>query len=487
MIRCHALGRSHGLPIAADVFHLLFVSLDNARRSEEGLAFAQRSLDDAVDDASNAGLALQPLLLGLLDSLARHPRPRSARVAAQHLRSSLQPIVSTACGGCAVWGDESQSWVVDGGCRVAVIDAVALAYPRVFDVLLESYDAVMIPFTAVRAMLRRLETEPPNSPGATSVLTALDALMQAQLKPPPMVSARGGRGPPQQAGAGPVQVMPFIHHLSALELIAPDTTDATVGTRSVAESDAGALRSLLDAASAAGRGDGAGGVLPAPRYCVLPGAASLEEHSALRGEGSVAPPGGSGSGFFSAQPPIVASSSQKRQQPRKGDAKPRASQPSPTITANSHAAAVALLLKRLNPDADVTVLCGHHGLPYCKAAGVECISFRDFIYSRRGRTGAHGKLPSDADAARRLVSGGGSLSLAPSASVPSDAALASREDASRSSSLALAATSPASATPASSRRAVVADFSDYQLDDEDDAATTPAMREAERTARTMPS
>jgi hypothetical protein len=214
-IRCVDLARQHGLPVSDAVYFALLHSLDLARRSDEGLAFAQKLMDDAVNDPSNLGLSLSPLLTALTDSLALHPDPEVALLAATRRSSvvaaSLRPVVSSATAGCAVWGDESQAWIVEAGTRVGVlsVDVLEMMHSgRVVDVLLSKFDAIMVPFTSVRVLVQKLEKEPNHSPRAAQMTKALHLLRRLQVLENP-----------NKSGTGFAHVLPFIHHLKSLNYL----------------------------------------------------------------------------------------------------------------------------------------------------------------------------------------------------------------------------------------------------------------------------
>lgn len=383
-IECLELARKHGLPVVADVYRRLFASLDLAGRSQECVAFAEKFMDDAITDCTNGGLALQPMLLGLADSLACHPSPgrEALPVAEEILKPALLPIVATATAGCATWGDVTQSWVVEAGCRVVVVDAAVLMAPSFEELLLATlqpqhvssypsssslpaFDVIMVPFTAVRALLRKIESEPPASPAALSAKRAVRRLRQLQQTlEAPIITRRDGTV--EQVGAGPVQVMPFVHHLRALQFL----LDEFAGVENE-EASARQMERLLALTSDPSETEGT----------------KQRRHDAARDSFHL---------VAEAEETVQSANLQQPKHnpdPSHGDNRPRRiarnggrtnkNKPVSTLTA-AHPAAVALMLARLNPDARVTVVCGHDvSHQFCLDAGVKCLHFRDVVAKMR--------------------------------------------------------------------------------------------------------
>lgn len=233
-IKCIEIAREQGLPIQAQVYRNLFTALDKTHRSDEALAFARKCIDDAVIDSSNTGLSLQPMLAGYLDTLAFPANAEAALLAARHMRSALQPVIASSTVGCGVWGDETQSWVVEKGTRVAVIDEGTLleaARGEMHITLLSQFDAVMVPFSLVMGVLKKLESEANHSKKAQEYTKVLNVLRHLQ-----MLEGRSSSSNDRSGGGNPpVQVLPFVHHLKALQYLEPNEDQVAAHRKVVLE------------------------------------------------------------------------------------------------------------------------------------------------------------------------------------------------------------------------------------------------------------
>jgi hypothetical protein len=144
------------------LYRRLFACLGHQNRAKEVLALFERLTDEAVLDPANSNLSLHDLYLGLLDALLTFDDPEAAAVIAEHVRDAVEPAWVTATAGLSQWGEQGDQWLISGGTRVAVLDYTTTFHldrhlPLLIDQVAAAgeapYDYAVVPGADVRNLI----------------------------------------------------------------------------------------------------------------------------------------------------------------------------------------------------------------------------------------------------------------------------------------------------------------------------------------------
>ncbi|KAH9598995.1 hypothetical protein LSM04_005492 [Trypanosoma melophagium] len=317
-VQCIAEAHSLGMPVTDAMYRVVLSNLMQLQLDHEAVRFAEKEYRRFTQDPGNPVNSSLSLSLAIIDSLLAHNRPQEALMFFTAFESKLGNIVASATRGLGSFGLSSQRWIVQG--RVAVVDHNVLLSP-LLESLLFHYDSVLIPFSSIRILVRRL----PEMAGTAKGRYTKTVLKRLQE----LVTERA-----------PLRVLPLVHQLNAHTYIVdgPITADSVNLLRKAAQ------QQQEEEETIEGLKGGSTGPLLIRRNNVLP---SFNEIKIEKSEvGSME------------KNLILSSSDSKSEESLVESSKNNKSilQYSDRMTSPERVLAVAVMLKSLNPDASIHVV-----------------------------------------------------------------------------------------------------------------------------------
>ncbi|CAD2218592.1 hypothetical protein AGDE_11728 [Angomonas deanei] len=206
-IRCIAEAHTLGMPVTDTMYRALLTGLVRRSLDHEAVKFIDKELSRDTVDTGNPVRTTLPLMTALLDTLLAHPRPHDALVMAETFENKLSDVVGASTRNLAEIGSATLRWLVQG--RVAIVDHNVLLSPR-FQSLIHHYDSIFIPFSSVRLLVRRAR-EGGDSVQGRYMRTVLLRLREMLNQPEWRM----------------VRVLPFVHQLTAHRYIAEEEPFST--------------------------------------------------------------------------------------------------------------------------------------------------------------------------------------------------------------------------------------------------------------------
>ncbi|CUF22394.1 Hypothetical protein, putative [Bodo saltans] len=358
-VRALAEAHKNGSPATTEMYYTVFralLSTSSGNGLNHAVALAETESKRAAADPGNPNYQSTPTSVALLDILLDHGKPSHVDAILKTFMQDIETVVPQATRGLCIVGQTTQRWISEGG-RIAVVDHNALMTPR-FESLQSHYDHVMIPASSIRALVKKSEsTLGGTHTGSMNqwLLSRLRTLIFEEVAPSSSIaSGRSDRW---------LHVLPIVHELMAHKHISvrrrsggnsEDDDGATDATTSLLDEgdlkllrqstgDTAALR-LLDEES--GADDDAG------------------SPAAATGGGSFSIRGAKSHDTDSSQ--VVPASSSTHLDNMAGaaaaPAEPQFVKSPLWLTSQEKVIAVALMLKRFNPDTDVHVVTRSHFL-----------------------------------------------------------------------------------------------------------------------------
>lgn len=152
-VQCVAEAHTLGMPVTDAMYRAVLTNLLRLKLDHEAVRFAEREYTLCRADPGNPVNSSLALSLAIMDTLLAHSRPQEALLFFSAFESKISNIVDAATRGLGTIGLRSQRWIVQG--RVAVLDHNVLLNPR-YESLLSHYDSILIPFSSVRLLVRRV-------------------------------------------------------------------------------------------------------------------------------------------------------------------------------------------------------------------------------------------------------------------------------------------------------------------------------------------
>ncbi|ORC90271.1 uncharacterized protein TM35_000093210 [Trypanosoma theileri] len=214
-VRCIAEAHSLGMPVTDAMYRTVLANLMRLQLDHEAVRFVENEYKRFNEDPGNPVNSSLYLSLAIIDSLLAHNRPHEALMFFTTFESKLGNIVGSATRGLGSIGLSSQRWIVQG--RVAVVDHNVLLNP-LLESLLFHYDSVLIPFSSIRMLVRRVRemAGTPKGRYTKNVLKRLQELITEKA---------------------PLRVLPLVHQLNAHTYIVdgPITEDSVKLLRKAAQ------------------------------------------------------------------------------------------------------------------------------------------------------------------------------------------------------------------------------------------------------------
>ncbi|KEG11752.1 hypothetical protein DQ04_02311040 [Trypanosoma grayi] len=152
-VQCIAEAHSLGMPVTDGMYRAVLANLLRLQLDHEAVRFAESEYSRCTADPGNPVNSSLALSLAIIDSLLAHSRPQEAVLFSTIFESRLGNVVGAATRGLGSIGLQTQRWIVQG--RVAVVDHNVLLDPQ-FESLLSHYDSMLVPFSSVRLLVRRV-------------------------------------------------------------------------------------------------------------------------------------------------------------------------------------------------------------------------------------------------------------------------------------------------------------------------------------------
>ncbi|RNF06117.1 hypothetical protein TraAM80_04113 [Trypanosoma rangeli] len=152
-VQCVAEAHTLGMPVTDAMYRAVLANLFRMSLDHEAVRFVEREFVRCSEDVSNPVNSSLSLSLAIVDSLLAHNKPQEALLFFFTFETKLSNIVGAATRGLGTVGLRSQRWIVQG--RVAVVDHNVLLNPRC-ESLLSHYDSILVPFSSIRLLVRRV-------------------------------------------------------------------------------------------------------------------------------------------------------------------------------------------------------------------------------------------------------------------------------------------------------------------------------------------
>ncbi|ESL08438.1 hypothetical protein TRSC58_03859 [Trypanosoma rangeli SC58] len=152
-VQCVAEAHTLGMPVTDVMYRTVLANLFRMNLDHEAVRFVEREFVKCSEDVSNPVNSSLSLSLAIIDSLLAHNKPQEALLFFFAFETRLSNVVGAATRGLGTVGLRSQRWIVQG--RVAVVDHNVLLNPRC-ESLLSHYDSILVPFSSIRLLVRRV-------------------------------------------------------------------------------------------------------------------------------------------------------------------------------------------------------------------------------------------------------------------------------------------------------------------------------------------
>ncbi|RNF00473.1 uncharacterized protein Tco025E_08786 [Trypanosoma conorhini] len=311
-VQCVAEAHTLGMPVTDAMYRAVLANLFRMKLDHEAVRFVEREFARCSEDVGNPVNAPLSLSLAIIDSLLAHNKPQQALLFFFTFETRLGNVVGAATRGLGTVGLRSQRWIVQG--RVAVVDHNVLLNPRC-ESLLSHYDSILVPFSSIRLLVRRVRELVGTVKGRYTKLR-LNWLQKLTADP-----------------TTPLRVLPIAHQLTAHTYIldGPVTSESFECLRETAQEE--------KAEAAQQEGSRTAPLLIRKRDTLFSATDSLTPF-----------PGGE------LKEGVVGKPAESTLASGRGDSSPFVLNNPDRMSAPERVLAVAVMLKALNPDASVHVL-----------------------------------------------------------------------------------------------------------------------------------
>ncbi|KAG5499071.1 hypothetical protein GH5_03773 [Leishmania sp. Ghana 2012 LV757] len=342
-IRCVAEAHALGMPVTDTMYRNVLLSLFRTQLNHEATHFAEREYKLDCADAGNPLTHTLALSVAMVDALLSHPFPHGALLVYQSFQDKIGDVVAAATRQLGASGSLDQRWLVQG--RVAVVDHNVLL-STAFESLVHHYDSVLIPFAAVRLLVRRARENGDTVQGRRikTILRRIGLLLKREewrmLRVLPYAHQLLAHTYLSQGGPASPEALKALRDAAEKQSLLPESPP----TRTVASTAASAYsQALLDR------------LAPVGEAAVMAGAVGVrfegERDTVVAAKDVVIRHGGGGVPDTSAF-----SLASQQASPASAASLPTVLHSSHRITSVERVIAVGAMLKSLNPDADVHVL-----------------------------------------------------------------------------------------------------------------------------------
>ena len=157
-----SLAQSHSLsiPVEGELYRMVLRRLLVDSTVDNAVALIECEIARGNRDPGNPNVSVRKLSEAMFDAILFHTKPKDSLRLLRRFEDEISSVLGLVTRGLGSLGTEEQRWIVEG--RVAVIDDRALVHSR-FETLINHYDGVIIPMTAVRIVWARTQSHLNNS------------------------------------------------------------------------------------------------------------------------------------------------------------------------------------------------------------------------------------------------------------------------------------------------------------------------------------